>query len=179
MRLRRFIPTCVGTTQSEDINRPLAGGSSPRAWGLRSRRYLARRTTTVHPHVRGDYDVSILPQPLLSRFIPTCVGTTSCVFVDQCAGAVHPHVRVDYGVARSNGTRRSRFIPTCVGTTFRDASVCSCSCGSSPRAWGLHFFSTLLPGVLGPGSILARASSLVKDRLFRFPEQFPPAGIPH
>ena len=133
-----------------------AGGSSPRAWGI--------RRSAGH-------------QPWCPRFIPTCVGNT-CRHDTRCGpGPVHPHVRGEYmqvrGVSRrgSGSSPRAwgilapltgslagiRFIPTCVGNTT-DCSKTSLARsvhphvrgeyvtaharhigkgGSSPRAWGI------------------------------------------
>ena len=110
----RFTPTCVGTTHTP-------GGCS--------------RSTTIHPHVRGDNNIfSIffyffidspprawgqLPKKNLQtpypRFTPTCVGTTSMSGIPRNSIAVHPHVRGDNPIFN-----RSQ------GEMF----------GSPPRAWG-------------------------------------------
>ena len=112
----RFIPTCVGNT------RP-------------SRRLTAR--STVHPHVRGEYacwgpmvlhpygssprawgiHVAEVHVKTAVRFIPTCVGNTEREEEDNSTLTVHPHVRGEYS-----------------GVALLHAS----SCGSSPRAWGIH-----------------------------------------
>ena len=172
----RFIPTCVGNTSCHgsivtviSVHPHVRGeyrcwenfrfnavGSSPRAWGIRSR----------------------IPAPILRpRFIPTCVGNTF-----HCSGfrqryPVHPHVRGEYprahpasppslgsssrawGIPRHLIPERlhDRFIPTCVGNTFHylcaagqgavhphvRGEYCmarfsiSWVSGSSPRAWGI------------------------------------------
>ena len=134
-----------------------SAGSSPRAWGTRTR----QRAETVD-----------------ERFIPTCVGNTGHGDGQNPSMTVHPHVRGEhwrshstlqtcYGSsprawgtrypATSAGTPR-RFIPTCVGNTrpsrcaLRPASVHphvrgehlilslvrALAFGSSPRAWGTH-----------------------------------------
>ena len=132
----RSIPTCVGTTTS-----PCRAAS----------------VMTVHPHVRGDYDLATGtpsagdgPSPRawgllevvndlarLLRSIPTCVGTTARIILEKIA--------------------QDRSIPTCVGTTgwqrpcSRQSSVhphvrgdyphshhyMAGGPGPSPRAWGL------------------------------------------
>ena len=53
--VERFIPTCVGNTQSGDLLLTIISGSSPRAWGTQHQLRGARRQ---------------------GRFIPTCVGNT-------------------------------------------------------------------------------------------------------
>ena len=81
-----------------------ASGSSPRAWGTLPHRLQ-------------------LPEPL--RFIPTCVGNTSCRPGGRSTAAVHPHVRGEHGFA---------------------ASGCVSFFGSSPRAWGTRLHGGLSPG---------------------------------
>ena len=112
----RFIPTCVGNT-------PAA-----MRWPWSS---------AVHPHMRGEYDWSALWRDVLhgssprawgilsvessqqgaTRFIPTCVGNTSCSGGRQSWRPVHPHVRGEYAHRRSSCWAYRRFIPTCVGNT--------------------------------------------------------------
>ena len=134
--VRRFIPTCVGTT----FPAPVSASRS-----------------AVHPHLRGDhvgYSTAIdtcygssppawgpLPHAVSNgrcpRFIPTCVGTTCPLCQQTHASSVHPHLRGDHPVLLSfffgyNGSSPPawgplrlktcpdmcrRFIPTCVGTT--------------------------------------------------------------
>ena len=112
----RFIPTCVGNTSSLGVT---------------------RATSSVHPHVRGEYRefnqrvragdgssprawgirVGATDHVEQVRFIPTCVGNTSLCPLRGRRRTVHPHVRGEYAV--SNGRSRT-------------------SGGSSPRAWGIH-----------------------------------------
>ncbi len=132
----RFTPTCVGTT---------------------TRRRAEPRGTAVHPHVRGDDSFSfawffstfgspprawgrrcrLFGALALTRFTPTCVGTTRTCNASLTRRAVHPHVRGDdrqsapATVARRGSPPRAwgrrgwgmpvllanRFTPTCVGTT--------------------------------------------------------------
>ena len=114
--LRRFIPTCVGTTV---------------------RFTKTGKAVTVHPHLRGDhsgylgYIVHALgssppawgpPDPVYAtaanrRFIPTCVGTTIVCRLQRMHKTVHPHLRGDHLTARL----------TSIGPG-----------GSSPPAWGPH-----------------------------------------
>ena len=92
--------------------------------------------STVHPHVRGDYFITLPPTSIGNgspprawglpkrrqnrlerpRFTPTCVGTTHLNVVSGSVTTVHPHVRGDCGQRTS---------------LMRDPS------GSPPRAWGL------------------------------------------
>ena len=174
-RLERFIPTGVGNTTPRNTHRrpsPVhphgrgehfcacdwvspSSGSSPRAWGTRTRR-------------RGS--------PAPRRFIPTGVGNTRCCRPRICPRSVHPHGRGEHidGRARVRGAGGSsprawgtpellvvfvgqrRFIPTGVGNTATSAPAPSTTAvhphgrgehdadqgalehfaGSSPRAWG-------------------------------------------
>ena len=140
----RFIPTCVGNT-----HRASAGGAH----------------RPVHPHMRGEYsEYALSKMGLLGssphawgiregearqcgqpRFIPTCVGNTSCPFTESLIETVHPHMRGEYAAAQFGqqqargssphawGIRVSssfnyapnRFIPTCVGNTRRRSSASS------------------------------------------------------
>jgi len=142
IRMRRFIPTCVGNTyenpaQSMDKtvhphmrgeHRVLGGrlhiriGSSPHAWGTR---------------------VQAWRQLLRRRFIPTCVGNTSRYSYTRRVQPVHPHMRGEHlGATRKEkqhvgssphawGTPLTyviraitrRFIPTCVGNTYGAAPL--------------------------------------------------------
>ena len=111
----RFIPTCVGNTQA---------------------RALSASISSVHPHMRGEYDgqrnapcVAAGSSPrawgirplalhleLRRRFIPTCVGNTNPWACMAPRLTVHPHVRGEY---------------TSKGAVGLDLF------GSSPRAWGI------------------------------------------
>ena len=91
-------------------------GSSPHAWGILAKKLLHEK---------------------LLRFIPTCVGNTSCSTSWSGTRAVHPHMRGEYArlddddiscrgsSPRAWGIRSAfpalwgqrRFIPTCVGNT--------------------------------------------------------------
>ena len=111
---RRFIPTCVGQMSVVPMLLTLTVGSSPRAWGRSRWGSVPRRSTAVHPHVRGADAARCAPGPCGSRFIPTCVGQIDGVLRRSAlAGgssprawgicrpcrtlsmniAVHPHVR--------------------------------------------------------------------------------------
>ena len=112
----RFIPTCVGNTTSG---------------------YKARSSSSVHPHMRGEYAPSIKATcgvsgssphawgilsgqgglELVGRFIPTCVGNTRGRPGHPAPRAVHPHMRGEYGAAWPASCRGS---------------------GSSPHAWGIR-----------------------------------------
>ena len=96
--------------------RVIGDGSPPRAWGQQS---------------------PVQENAIISRFTPTCVGTTGLGLSAHPGGAVHPHVRGDNprghilqhksdgSPPRAWGQRPwppapvppLRFTPTCVGTT--------------------------------------------------------------
>ena len=138
-------------------------GSPPRAWGILIRvlhgSYSSRFTPTcvgntgegflisapspVHPHVRGEYEIT---QPTstspygspprawgihenpgarrgIPRFTPTCVGNTDGPAKPSRPGTVHPHVRGEYYTVSINKRKY---------------------CGSPPRAWGIQL-PVLLP----------------------------------
>ncbi len=158
--MQRFIPTCVGNTQTDLVLPSLNTGSSPRAWGI-----LFPRTSNSK----------------IVRFIPTCVGNTQGARKTFPERSVHPHVRGEYiqgrkvhatrlgSSPRAWGIRHwthgacpsARFIPTCVGNTrfprypqllasvhphvrgeYRPRlSVPMHDYGSSPRAWGIRYSS--------------------------------------
>ncbi|AAZ55293.1 hypothetical protein Tfu_1255 [Thermobifida fusca YX] len=110
----RTIPTCVGSTPP-----------SPH-WGVRK---------TDHPHVRGEHKMRLAPRIVelgpsprawgalpphsternTTRTIPTCVGSTECVWTTFSARSDHPHVRGEH----MGGT----------SSPLTDG-------GPSPRAWG-------------------------------------------
>ena len=115
----RFIPTSVGNTD---------------------RSYKLWRGASVHPHIRGEYDlvvvlegrvigssphpwgihVSFFAIPSSLRFIPTSVGNTDCEDCLTIILAVHPHIRGEYVEVYQKEIVYERFIPTSVGNT-----VCS------------------------------------------------------
>ena len=112
----RFIPTCVGST---------------------TRLEFAKHMQKVHPHVCGEYcnwmlhrcfhhgssprvwGVPGLPRRAgkRSRFIPTCVGSTSAAVVVVVRSRVHPHVCGEYSRHQD---------------PWMDWP------GSSPRVWGVR-----------------------------------------
>ena len=135
--IRRFIPTCVGSTSftcsissSIEVHPHVCGeyptchsisaislGSSPRVWGV------LRRIGLVCYRF---------------RFIPTCVGSTTFLYAYSSSKQVHPHVCGEYdymlagaAVALGSSPRvwgvlggqigenpHVGFIPTCVGSTY-------------------------------------------------------------
>ena len=177
LALDRFIPTCVGNTcqgQRSCHHKPVhphmrgeyAGahevvqghvGSSPHAWGIRSRPKTGL---------------------LVRRFIPTCVGNTWPARNPRESPSVHPHMRGEYGgrerlgwdshgssphawgiqIGSETADMVFRFIPTCVGNTTSmvpetpirpvhphmrgEYAIPSWNSrpifGSSPHAWGIH-----------------------------------------
>ena len=153
----RFIPTCVGNTARA---RP--------GW----------RSGSVHPHMRGEYGSGfgrrssdfgssphawgilhqVLPDELLLRFIPTCVGNTFCRRLQAAHWKVHPHMRGEYSslepssfvVAGSSphawGIRMPRRFAMCAtpvhphmrGEYGMSVAILLMSLGSSPHAWGIR-----------------------------------------
>ena len=132
-------------------------GSSPHTWGIPNvavdgrtvqrfiPTYVGHTNTavaifeqvSVHPHIRGAYNGTILIDcgvPGSSphtwgihfvaidlrhdlRFIPTYVGHTNATALNAVVSSVHPHIRGAYAflaVCKANG---GRFIPTYVGHT--------------------------------------------------------------
>jgi len=156
--LVRFIPTCMGNSRAcagAIRHRPvhphvhgelLTGGSpgvtifgsSPRAWGTQERR---------------------VGEEVEDRFIPTCMGNSSCAASIRLRRSVHPHVHGELTIAaarsdnplgsspRAWGTpgaarlpgRRRRFIPTCMGNSP------SSSRATSPYTVHPHVHGELIP----------------------------------
>ena len=154
MPIWRFTPTCVGTTRLELINLLLQA---------------------VHPHVCGDNVAVEFPKffengspprvwgqllqalldRIISRFTPTCVGTTYEAFFTDGGEAVHPHVCGDndthiviqrlvggspprvWGQQSSQPVLCSiiRFTPTCVGTTVKPCQPIR-NCAVHPHVCG-------------------------------------------
>ena len=117
----------------------IAAGSSPHTWGIRRRLgFLARRVrfiptyvghtsirprrqrgSSVHPHIRGAYDLCQRDGRPDERFIPTYVGHTSLWAADHLRRAVHPHIRGAYHLVDK---------------------VLKPHAGSSPHTWGIRNF---------------------------------------
>ena len=111
----RFIPTCVGNTHDDT---------------------RLTYSLSVHPHVRGEYNLQIQRFILLNgssprawgirfllrnagrvfRFIPTCVGNTISCPALPCPGSSPRAWGIPKGA--KNACFGIRFIPTCVGNTF-------------------------------------------------------------
>ena len=113
--VKRFTPTCVGTTR--------------RVWGLRG-------VIAVHPHVRGANVRPLRVGIHNQRFTPTCVGTTSALFARKGDGTGSPPRAWGQRPPSSPYIRYSRFTPTCVGTTISARVRMRAAAGSPPRAWG-------------------------------------------
>ena len=164
-QFNRFTPTCVGTTSTRPVKRPIlpvhphvrgdnqighdavgpAAGSPPRAWGQRRTPALCRPTKPVHPHVRGDNCSRRSPASARFGSPPRAWG--------QLGGF-------------TLAAPIFRFTPTCVGTTSRSPAstapltvhphvrgdneqtgkASSCRPGSPPRAWGQQPASSSGPG---------------------------------
>ena len=117
--LERLIPTCVGSTHPKPSRAPptsahphvcgehygfMSGilwgrGSSPRVWGALS---------------------VVVGLSMITRLIPTCVGSTTPMPITGKAIAAHPHVCGEHERLRREGF------------TF---------VGSSPRVWGAHLLT--------------------------------------
>ena len=112
--VRRFTPTCVGTTSPMSSRSVRIDGSPPRAWGRRTHgdRVAGR---SVHPHVRGD----------------------DCAIAGACSWhvAVHPHVRGDDVDAGRRGRELHGSPPRAWGRRASDIAAAR-RAGSPPRAWG-------------------------------------------
>ncbi len=92
---RRFTPTCVGNTS---MRAPICHSSS------------------VHPHLRGEYCYVFEPVGAVFRFTPTCVGNTPIIRYTRLRYSVHPHLRGEYPAVLKLGLVAS---------------------GSPPPAWGI------------------------------------------
>ena len=131
-------------------------GSPPRAWGRRAGAESPPPRLAVHPHVRGDDYNTRTGVATVSRFTPTCVGTTAwSTRTDRVVYGSPPRAWGRRG-RRSGDRTGNRFTPTCVGTTGRTRSrppsravhphvrgddnrpvqPRSPPFGSPPRAWG-------------------------------------------
>ena len=113
----RFIPTCVGITGAAGRPARHLKRFIPTCVGITLKTCRILGSTSVHPHVRGDYDSAEPPNTAPKRFIPTCVGITVSLAVSLAFIAVHPHVRGDYDLRHRLAHLVERFIPTCVGIT--------------------------------------------------------------
>src|SRR5262245_59599065 len=91
----RFIPTCVGNTLQLRTRNDKPPGSSPHAWGTRlfclpksiNMRFIptcvgntlhwcsARKTITVHPHMRGEHTVGYSTKSVFDGSSPHAWGT--------------------------------------------------------------------------------------------------------
>ena len=143
--MARFTPTYVGNTNAITIITP----------GF-----------TVHPHIRGEYEVSRLnlisltgslphtwgilygltPLIYCQRFTPTYVGNTRPCVLRICTALVHPHIRGEYPLNLFN-------FPIYYG--------------SPPHTWGIrhsslhrHDFHAVHPHIRGEYSHLGYAGSI-------------------
>ena len=152
------------------------GGSSPRTWGTAAacpsiqneRRFIpthvgnrlplrsASALSTVHPHARGEQQMSQCPTGCSdgssprtwgtghvgndavrqTRFIPTHVGNSQLTISHGTPLAVHPHARGEQADEGSAQERCVRFIPTHVGNRLPLRLKFTVMSGSSPRTWG-------------------------------------------
>src|SRR5262245_22266255 len=143
----RFTPTCVGNTTTWSAPALVLSGSPPHAWGIRRAAPSPAGGIPVHPHMRGEYIVSLAElmegkgspphawgiqailrlQSAQIRFTPTCVGNTPASASIRSRPTVHPHMRGEYASSRgsSNGAP-----------------------GSPPHAWGIRDLPALDPTAL-------------------------------
>ncbi len=175
--IRRFTPTCVGNTANPNPYFSGQDGSPPHAWGIhwligvvvKKQRFTPTCvgntqfskfnivTSTVHPHMRGEY--------LRCRYFylraygsPPHAWGILVMRGFAIATAVHPHMRGEYVSVTKSHAEPMRFTPTCVGNTYAlnsNASLAtvhphmrgeyvypSClrlgSVGSPPHAWGIR-----------------------------------------
>ena len=130
-------PHTYGVYKSVLVSEVSLIGPSPCAWGL------------LCQHSGHDQE---------RRSIPTYVGFTSSTPGPSGTPSVHPHVREVYVMDNVyldtyygpsprawglhsqglSGDPVPRSIPTYVGFISCSARKSFCSCGSSPRAWGLY-----------------------------------------
>ena len=134
--LMRFIPTCVGNSIVA-VYRALRFTVHPHMRGeLICAPWLLRRDIGSSPHAWGTRSRPVICWWRM-RFIPTCVGNSKTLAGFIVTRPVHPHMRGelisnrgrgrgDYGSSpHAWGTPRSlrrlrlpdRFIPTCVGNS--------------------------------------------------------------
>ncbi|AAZ55620.1 hypothetical protein Tfu_1584 [Thermobifida fusca YX] len=133
----RSIPTCVGLTATTSGDHTPAAGPSPRAWGslghqglrLGVRRSIPtcvgltgdppsfKRSTTVHPHVRGAHQRKPPRMSLEGGPSPRAWGSPKSPPGGADDPAVHPHVRGAHVRVKDATKDITRSIPTCVGLT--------------------------------------------------------------
>ncbi len=75
-RSRRFIPTCVGNTFRKIPGSFLGIRFIPTCVGNTKPCLRFFFDFTVHPHMRGEYNLPVSKNLKAARFIPTCVGNT-------------------------------------------------------------------------------------------------------
>ncbi len=73
---------------------------------------------TVHPHKRGDSELSDRGVGWVCRFTPTSVGTAKVIVFVSKDMTVHPHKRGDSVLNGENRNSQKRFTPTSVGTAY-------------------------------------------------------------
>ena len=102
VQINRFIPTCVGNTKkavTSSMVRPVhphVRGEYPRYAAI------MRRQFGSSPRAWGILNVGIIGKKR-QRFIPTCVGNTSCQGSIVTVISVHPHVRGEYCNLKNEG----------------------------------------------------------------------------
>ena len=92
---------------------------------------------TVHPHLRGEYQLRPFAKSPHERFIPTCVGNTIAVHTVNCLITVHPHLRGEYAVPLFLLSPWRSVHPHLRGEYGESRHPCLAYRGSSPLAWGI------------------------------------------
>ena len=113
-------------------------GSSPRAWGIQFQAPVHGRSTTVHPHGRGEYSTFHAGSAQGDGSSPRAWGIRRHHFGAVGQKPVHPHGRGEYFDRKPYNCAGKRFIPTGVGNTFFRVFARNTDNGSSPRAWGIR-----------------------------------------
>ena len=132
----RFIPTCVGNTQTQETpctqlpvhphmrgehhmsesQTVIEGGSSPHAWGTHHGTPRATAWRPVHPHMRGEHveGVDLSTHVAVHPHMRGEHKQGGCPAEADCGSSPHA-----WGTPVHCCTHRARrrFIPTCVGNT--------------------------------------------------------------
>ena len=104
----------------------------------------------------NTYSHKGLEQDLLNRFIPTCVGNTSCLLLLLAPLPVHAHVCGEHYLSQPPPLHTRRFIPTCVGNTFSAGLKFGRFTVHPARVWGtlplncsIEAFGRFIPTCVG------------------------------
>ena len=116
--LCRFTPTCVGSTRPYLPSIHRLAGSPPHVWGVLQSPHSSPHSSSVHPHMCGEYPAGRITVSSRFRFTPTCVGSTSSPCISPPKAPVHPHMCGEYV--------QQRWVETVYP-------------GSPPHVWGVHY----------------------------------------